>query len=95
MHDISNITRCNTIICGEGSGEGKNAKKGEAFTRISLFDNNLRPNGEEVKAKNRKMADARAYARVVSFFTAVGRYPIGTRNTGNTKRAQSLFATLP
>ena len=100
MHDISNITHCETIICGEGSGEGKNAKKGEgkqgeAFTRISLFDNNLRPNGEEVKAKNRKMADARAYARVVSFFTAVGRYPIGTRNTGSTKQAQSLIATLP
>ena len=29
LHDISNITRCDTIICGEGSGEGKNAKKGE------------------------------------------------------------------
>ena len=100
MHDISSITHCDTIICGEGSGEVKNPKKGEgkqgeAFTRISLFDNNLRPNGEEVKAKNRKTADARAYARVVSFFTAVGRYPIGTRNTGSTKRAQSLFATLP
>ena len=69
LHNISNITRCDTIICGEGSGEGKNAKKGEgkqgeAFTRISLFDNNLRSNGEEVKAKNRKTADARAYARV-------------------------------
>ena len=104
LHDISNITHSTTIFCGEGSGEGrgegKNPKKGEgkqgeAFTRISLFDNNLRPNGEEVKAKNRKIADARAYARVVSFFTAVGRYPIGTRNTGSTKRAQSLFATLP
>ena len=69
IHDISNITHSTTIFCGEGSGEGKNAKKGEgkqgeAFTRISLFDNNLRPNGEEVKAKNRKTADARAYARV-------------------------------
>ena len=100
LHDTSNITHCATILCGEGRGEGKNPKKGEgkqgeAFTRISLFDNNLRPNGEEVKAKNRKIADARAYARVVSFFTAVGRYPIGTRNTGSTKRAQSLFATLP
>ena len=100
LHDTSNITHCVTILCGEVRGEGKNEKKGEgkqgeAFTRISLFDNNLRPNGEEVKAKNRKTADARAYARVVSFFTAVGRYPIGTRNTGNTKRAQSLFASPP
>ena len=85
LHDTSSITHCETIIYDKGSGEGKNAKKGEgkqgeAFTRISLFDNNLSPNGEEVKAKNRKMADARAYARVVSFFAAVGRYPIGTRN---------------
>ena len=74
LHDTSGITHCLTIICGEGSGEGKNAKKGEgkkgeAFTRISLFDNNLRPNGEEVKAKNRKMADARAYARALSRFS--------------------------
>ena len=74
LHDISNISRCNTIICGEGSGEDKNAKKGEgkqgeAFTRISLFDNNLRPNGEEVKAKNRKTADARAYAHALSRFS--------------------------
>ena len=89
-----------TILCGEGRGEGKNEKKGEgkqgeAFTRISLFDNQLGLNGEEVKAKIKKTADARVRARVVSFFTAVGRYPIGTRNTGSTKRAQSLFATLP
>ena len=74
LHDTSNITHCATILCGEGSGEGKNAKKGEgkqgeAFTRISLFDNNLRPNGEEVKAKNRKTADARAYARALSRFS--------------------------
>jgi len=75
LHDISNITRCNTIICGKGRGEGKNAKKGEgkqgeAFTRISLFNNNLRQNGEEVKAKNRKTADARAYARALSRFSS-------------------------
>ena len=74
MHDISSITHCETIICDEGSGEGINAKKGEgkqgeAFTRISLFDNNLRPKGEEVKAKNRKTADARAYARALSRFS--------------------------
>ena len=29
IHDISSVTHCKTIICGEGSGEGKNAKKGE------------------------------------------------------------------
>jgi len=74
LHDISSITHSTTIFCGEGSGEGKNAKKGEgkqgeAFTRISLFDNNLRPNGEEVKAKNRKTADARAYAHALSRFS--------------------------
>ena len=74
MHDISSITHCDTIICGEGSGEVKNPKKGEgkqgeAFTHISLFDNNLRPNDEEVKAKNRKTADARAYARALSRFS--------------------------
>ena len=74
LHDTSSITHCLTIICGEGSGEGKNAKKGEgkkgeAFTRISLFDNNLRPNGEEVKAKKQKNGGcARIRARVVSFF---------------------------
>jgi len=60
-----------------------------------LFDNNLRPNGEEVKAKNRKTADARVRARVVSFFTAVGRYPIGTRNTGSTKRAHKPVRDTP
>ena len=74
LHNKSKITNCATASCGEGSGEGKNAKKGEgkqgeAFTRISLFDNNLRPNGEEVKAKNRKTADARAYARALSRFS--------------------------
>ena len=67
LHDTSNITRCATNPCGEGSGEGKNEKKGEGkqgetFTRIALCDNDLRPNGEEVKEKNRKTADARAYA---------------------------------
>ena len=70
MHDISSITHSTTTFCGEGSGEGKNAKKGEdkqgeAFTRISLFDNNLRPNGEEVKAKiekRRMRARTRAYS---------------------------------
>jgi len=74
LHDISSITHSTTIFCGEGSGEGKNAKKGEgkqgeAFTRISLFANNLRQNGEEVKAKNRKTADARAYAHALSRFS--------------------------
>ena len=72
LHDISSITHCETIICGEGSGEGKNAKKGEgkqgeAFTRISLFDNNLRPKGEEVKAKNRKRR-THAYACALGLF---------------------------
>ena len=68
LHDKSDITNCATTSCGEGSGEGKNAKKGEgkqgeAFTRISLCDNRLGLNGEEVKAKNRKTADARVRAR--------------------------------
>ena len=72
LHNISSITHSTTIFCGEGRGEGKNPKKGEgkqgeAFTRISLFDNNLRPNGEEVKAKNRKIADARVRARCLVF----------------------------
>ena len=58
-----------TILCGEGRGEGKNEKKGEgkqgeAFTRISLFDNQLGLNGEEVKAKIKKTADARVRARI-------------------------------
>ena len=66
LHDKSNITNCATTFCGEGSGEDKNEKKGEgkqgeAFTRISLFDNQLWINGEEVKAKIKKTADARVY----------------------------------
>ena len=69
LHDISSITLSTTIFCGEGSGEGKNAKKGEgkqgeAFTRIVLFDNQLWINGEEVKAKIKKTADARIRARI-------------------------------
>ena len=68
LHDKSNITNCATTFCGEGRGEGKNEKKGEgkqgeAFTRISLFDNQLWINGEEVKAKIKKRR-MRAYARV-------------------------------
>ena len=74
LHDTSDITHCATTFCGEGRGEGKNEKKGEgkrgeAFTRISLFDNQLGLNSEEVKAKNRKTADARAYARALSRFS--------------------------
>lgn len=71
LHNKSKITNCATASCGEGSGEGKNAKKGEgkqgeAFTRISLFDNNLRPNGEEVKAKIEKRR-MRARTRRIEF----------------------------
>ena len=71
LHDKSNITNCATTFCGEGSGEDKNEKKGEgkqgeAFTRISLFDNQLWINGEEVKAKIKKTADARVRARMCS-----------------------------
>ena len=56
-------------LCGEGRGEDKNEKKGEgkqgeAFTRIVLFDNQLWINGEEMKAKNKKTADARIRARI-------------------------------
>ena len=68
LHDTSSITHCLTIICGEGSGEGKKQKNGGC---------------------------ARIRARVVSFFTAVRCYPIGTCNTRSTKRAQSLFASPP
>ena len=69
LHDTSDIAHCATTICGEGRGEGKNEKKGEgkqgeAFTRISLFDNQLGLNGEEVKAKIKKTADARVRARI-------------------------------
>ena len=68
LHDKSKITNCATTSCGEGSGEGKKEKKGEgnrgeAFTRISLCDNRLGLNGEEVKAKIKKTADARIRAR--------------------------------
>ena len=68
LHDKSKITNCATTSCGEGSGEGKNTKKGEgnrgeSFTRISLCDNRLGLNGEEVKAKIKKTADARVRAR--------------------------------
>ena len=38
---------------------------GEAFTRIVLFDNQLWINGEEVKAKIEKTADARVRARII------------------------------
>ena len=74
LHDTSGITHCVTILCGEGRGEGKNEKKGEgkqgeAFTRIALFDNDLRPNGEEVKAKIKKTADARIRARIIQRHT--------------------------
>ena len=69
LHDKSNITNCATTPYGEGSGEGKKEKKGEgkrgeAFTRISLFYNQLGQKGEEVKAKIKKTADARVRARI-------------------------------
>ena len=69
LHDKSNITNCATTFFGEGRGEDKNEKKGEgkqgeAFTRIVLFDNQLWINGEEMKAKNKKTADARIRARI-------------------------------
>ena len=100
LHDKSKITNCATTSCGEGSGEGKNAKKGEgkqgeAFTRISLFDNNLWPNGEEVKAKNRKTADARAYAREGKIpLTQPPHSTIGARRTRLARKRQIRTAIV-
>ena len=36
----------------------------EGFTRKTLIFSEIRPKGEEVKAKTRKTPDARMYARV-------------------------------
>ena len=100
LHDKSKITNCATTSCGEGSGESKNAKKGEgkqgeAFTRISLFDNNLWPNGEEVKAKNRKTADARAYAREGKIpLTQPPHSTIGARRTRLARKRQIRTAIV-
>ena len=47
----------------EKCGEGKSAK---SFTLYALRMNELRPTGEDVKAKKRKAADVRVYARALA-----------------------------
>ena len=48
----------------------------ETFTRKTLIFSEIQPKGEEVKAKKRKMPDARMYARVGAVAEVGGRVPL-------------------
>ena len=54
---IQCVLRVKEMLFFAFTGEGN---KGETFTRKSLFHSFLQSYGEEVKAKKRKTADARA-----------------------------------